>query len=102
MFNYEYENTLHKRIDWILRGTFLTVTLGYGAYLLMLNPMEMPAFQLHHVAIGFGLLITAFQVFMEWKFAEERNRWILTLSELALLAVILIALYITDFFWLFQ
>lgn len=101
-FSYNYVNARHKKVDWTVRGIFIVAIIVGGFTNISRLPKE-PIWFLEPYILLFVLIFTSETVraVMEWKYAEERNAYILTVLQLVLLAVLLAVMYLTDFFWVF-
>lgn len=102
LFSYNYVNSRHKKIDWIIRGIFILAIIVGGVTNISRLPKE-PIWFLEPYILLFVLIFTSeiVRAVMEWKYAEERNAYILTVLQLVLLTILLAAMYLTDFFGLF-
>lgn len=102
-FSYNHVNEQHKKIDWTIRITFVVfIFLGFFINS-MVDPMERKWF----FESWFLLFVLIFvsetaRVIMEWKYAANRNAYILTVSQLVFTAIILITLFSTNFFGWFD
>ncbi|EFV75544.1 MULTISPECIES: DUF4181 domain-containing protein [Cytobacillus] len=100
-FSYNHINDKHKKVDWTIRIGFL-VTLLTGYVINMKRyPMEFiwylePAVLL----IVFIVLSETARAFMEWKFAENRKAYLVTIFHLAFVLFLLFIVIKTDFFWM--
>lgn len=98
LFSYNHLNAQHKKVDWTIRIIFsILMVIGfiinmarYPSTIFLLEPYVLVLFML------FGReIVTAI---MEWKYAENRNAYILTLLQLVFIAILLTVLYVTDIF----
>lgn len=102
VFSYNHLNELHKRIDWTIRIAFVVAIIVGGiinASRLSLNPiLFLEPYFLLFMLIFLTEIVTAV---MEWKYAENRNAYIFTVLQLIFIVILLLSIYITDFFGLF-
>lgn len=101
LFSYNHVNSRHKKIDWgfriaaiiwIVVGGFVNIA-RYPSTILFLEP--------YFVLLAMIFLTEFVRIWMEWKYAENRNAYLLTLFQLIFIAIILIVLYMTNIFGLF-
>lgn len=91
MFSYNHVNEQHKKIDWTIRGVTIVLILGGFIY----NTSQPPEEWLWFLEPWVWLLFLTFtsglaQAFMQWKFAKNKNAYLLTLSELAFSAFLIV------------
>lgn len=103
LFSNHYVNDRHKKVDWMIRGAFI-VALLIGLFInVTREPMERYWFlEVWNVIFASIFVLGALQAIMEWKYAEHRNAYILTVSQLVFIALLLILLFSTDFFGWFE
>ncbi|MBU8730226.1 MULTISPECIES: DUF4181 domain-containing protein [Cytobacillus] len=100
-FSYNHINDKHKKVDWTIRiGFFVTLLAGYVINMKR-YPMEFiwylePAVLL----IVFIVLSETARAFMEWKYAENRKAYLVTIIHLAFVLFLLFIVIKTDFFWM--
>lgn len=95
-------NEQHKKIDWTIRIVFVVAIIVGG----IINASRLPLIPILFLEPYFLLFIVIFlteivTAFMEWKYAENRNAYIFTVLQLIFMAILLLSIYITDFFGLF-
>ncbi|MBG9444445.1 DUF4181 domain-containing protein [Cytobacillus firmus] len=100
-FSYNHINDKHKKVDWTIRIGFLVAILGGGAFNMTTDPMEWlwflePWFLLF---IFIGVSESA-RALMEWKYAENRRAYMVTIIHLVFVLVLLLTVINTDFFWM--
>jgi len=104
-FSYNYVNHLHKKIDWGIRSFFIIVIIiGYLINKSIIDSGNDPILLLQPLLIVFifftiSNIVTAI---IERKYAENPNAYKLTISEIIFVFILLIIIYITDFFYLFS
>lgn len=101
LFSYNHVNSRHKKIDWgfriaaiiwIVVGGFVNIA-RYPSTILFLEP---------YFILLIMIFLTEFvRIRMEWKYAENRNAYLLTLLQLIFIAIVLSVLYMTNIFGLF-
>ncbi|MEK5069172.1 DUF4181 domain-containing protein [Sporosarcina sp. FSL K6-1508] len=101
-FSYNHLNEQHKKIDWTIRIVFVVAIIVGG----IINASRLPLIPILFLEPYFLLFIVIFlteivTAFMEWKYAENRNAYIFTVLQLIFMAILLLSIYITDFFGLF-
>ena len=102
MFSYNHLNERHKKIDWTIRIVFIVV-MFVGA---IINSSRFPLNPILFLEPYFLLIMLVFSTeivtaVMEWKYAENRNAYIFTVLQLIFIAILLLSVFITDFFGLF-
>nr|WP_275980170.1 DUF4181 domain-containing protein [Halalkalibacter alkaliphilus] len=101
LFLYHHVNNKHKKIDWSIR-TFVIVMIIIG-YILNIQRDYMDRmwfFETWFIILIFIFLSGTTQAYMEWKYAENRNAYRLTLSQLAFATILFVLIYKTNFFGL--
>lgn len=102
LFSYNHMNALHEKIDWTIRIVFI-VAIIVGSIVNISRLPSDPILFLEPYILLFALIFITEIVtaIMEWKYSENKNAYILTTSQLVLLAMLLLSMYLTDFFGLF-
>ncbi|WP_404451812.1 DUF4181 domain-containing protein [Virgibacillus necropolis] len=98
-FSYNHVNEKHKKVDWTIRITFIVIIiLGYFINS-MSNPMESNWF-FEPWFLLFILIVVSetARAIMEWKYAANRNAYILTISQLVFIIILLTSMFTTNFF----
>ncbi|UTR12718.1 DUF4181 domain-containing protein [Evansella sp. LMS18] len=104
-FSYNYVNKKHEKIDWTIRVIFIPLVFflmlilsaraevagGTGWYT-WLHPF--------YLFIVFMVATEGLKAFMEWKYAENKRAYIVTLSELGFGFTVIISMIMTDFWGL--
>lgn len=102
LFSYEHINKRHKSIDWTIRITFLVViVIGY-----VINTVRDPLDSIWFINTWFLFFVFLIvselvRAVMEWKYAEDANAYIFTLSQLGFIIIVLLSVFMMDFFGLF-
>ncbi|WP_282141601.1 DUF4181 domain-containing protein [Cytobacillus oceanisediminis] len=100
-FSYNHINDKHKKVDWTIRIGFLVILLTGYVINMKRYPLEFiwylePAVLL----IAFIILSETARAFMEWKYAENRKAYLVTIFHLAFVLFLLFIVIKTDFFWM--
>lgn len=100
-FSYNHVNEQHKKIDWVIRITFIVFVL-FGFFI---NVREDPSkhiwfLQSHILMFGFIIITELVRIIMEKRYAENKNDYIFTAVQLVVISVFLLAVFSTDFFGL--
>lgn len=100
-FSYNHVNEQHKKIDWVIRITFIVFVL-FGFFI---NVREDPSkhiwfLQTHILMFCFIILTELVRIIMEKRYAENKNDYIFTAVQLVVISVFLLAVFTTDFFGL--
>ncbi|WP_282173320.1 DUF4181 domain-containing protein [Cytobacillus firmus] len=100
-FSYNHINDKHKKVDWTIRIGFLVAILGGGTFNMTRDPMEwlwfLEPWFLLFVFIGVS---ESARALMEWKYAESRRAYMVTILHLVFVLVLLLTVINTDFFWM--
>ena len=102
ILSYNYVNNIHMKIDWVLRIVFAIILVTYLFYALN-DPYKDDFFWKAFPVIVSLLSIVIPELtraFMEWKYAENRKAYMLTISQLIFDSVLL-GIIFTSSFWLF-
>lgn len=102
LFSHNHINEQHKKIDWTIR-IVLIVAMIVG---FIINTARFPE-TIFYLEVYFFLVILVFltesvTAYMEWNYVENRNAYVFTLIQLAFTAIILLVVYATDAFGLFE
>ncbi|EGQ26554.1 hypothetical protein HMPREF9372_1481 [Sporosarcina newyorkensis 2681] len=102
LFSYNHVNASHKKMDWTIRIVFIIAIIAGSSINISRHPSDRILFLEPYVLLFALIFITEIiTAIMEWKYAENKNAYILTISQLVLFAVVLLSIYSTDFFGLF-
>jgi signal transduction histidine kinase len=103
LFSYNHLNEKHKKVDWIIRITFVILIIVGGFYNAIQNPLERIWFlETHIVMFAFILASETVRAVMEKRYAENRNDYKYTLSQLGFISLSLLLIFTTNFFGLFN
>lgn len=98
-FSYHHINHQHKIIDWTIRITFIFLLFIGFSFNITRDLSERLWFLEVHSLIFLFLIVSEFaRAYMEWKYVENRNAYLFTLSQLAFIIFLLLLLLTTDFF----
>ncbi|SIS63480.1 DUF4181 domain-containing protein [Salimicrobium flavidum] len=97
VFSRQYLSEMHKKMEWMIRITFL-VMLVAGVILVGTGAVrKIFWFMQPHVLLIITMFMTELlRAVMEWKHEKNRNAYIFTLSQLALIIIFMIVLFLTD------
>lgn len=103
LFSFNYVNDKHKKIDRRIRVLFIVLMIAGSSINVLFLPGG-PYFFLQPWFLLFVLIFTAeiVRAVMERKYAENPNAHIYTLCQSAFLLVLLLLLFTTDFFGVFE
>ncbi|GAB3802694.1 DUF4181 domain-containing protein [Virgibacillus kimchii] len=102
LFSYNHINDKHRKLDWTIRITFLTLLLFGFFYNISVEPYDTVWFlEPWFLLIIFIVFSQVARATMEWKYAENRKAYMFTLSELLFFGVVFIFFINTNFFGLF-
>ncbi len=101
LFSYNHQNDRHKKMDWTIRLVFMFTILFVFTIRMINEAMEMIWFlEPYFLTFIFILVSESVRAVMEWKYASNRKDYIFTISQLLFLIIILVLLFLTDFFGL--
>ncbi|RBP06204.1 DUF4181 domain-containing protein [Rossellomorea aquimaris] len=102
-FSYHHLNKKHKWIDWTIRITFAILIVIGGFYNATQPPLErMWFFETHVLLIVLFTLSETVTAVMEKRYAENRNDYKFTISQLVFFSLSLLLIFSTDFFGVFD
>ena len=98
-FSYNHINDVHKKVDWLFRIAFAIILIVSASYRISLEPSE-PAWYLDtwFLLIISIILSESVRAYMEWKYEENRNAYVLTISETVFILILYILILKTNFF----
>ncbi|MGM0852488.1 MAG: DUF4181 domain-containing protein [Bacillota bacterium] len=103
LFSYHHLNEKHKKIDWMIRITFATLIVVGGIYNATQPPLERIWFFETHILLIVSVIVSeTIRAVVEKRYAENRNDYKFTISQLVLLSLSLLLIFSTDFFGLFD
>ncbi|QHJ69124.1 DUF4181 domain-containing protein [Planococcus halotolerans] len=97
-FSYNHINEKHKKVDWTIRiSTVVVLLLGFA-----INSTRNPTdwfwfFQPWNILLLFLISSQTAKAIMERKYAENRNRYKVTIGETVFILALFVSLYLTDF-----
>ncbi|MDW7669850.1 MAG: DUF4181 domain-containing protein [Bacillota bacterium] len=96
-------NEKHKKIDRIIRTSFIIILLITQIFIIA-RVIKEPAWYLKSpfLIITFSVASGIVRAFMEWKYAENRKEYIFTISQLIFILIMLLILLSTNFFNFFN
>lgn len=101
-FSHNHLNPLHKKIDWTIRITFIVAMIVGGIINISRQPLNSILFFEPYFLLFMLIFLTeVVRAVIEWKYADNRNAYILTIVELAFITILLLSIFITDFFGVF-
>ncbi len=102
-FSYNHVNEKHKRIDRIIRTSFIIILLITQIFIIA-RVIKEPTWYLKtpSLIIIFSVASGIVRAFMEWKYAENRKEYIFTISELSFTLILVLILLSTNFFNFFN
>ncbi len=101
-FSHNHVNDKHSKIDWSIRiifiafiilGSIINANRDYTERIWFLEPW--------YVLFGLIILSEAVRALMEWKYADNKNAYIFTLSQLVFGIILVISILRTNFFGMF-
>lgn len=101
-FSHNHVNDQHSKIDWSIRIVFMVI-IFVGTFInATRDPVEKIWFlEPWYLLFGLIFLSESVRVFMEWKYAENKNAFIFTLSQLVFSMIVVITSLSTNFFGMF-
>ncbi|MCR8847934.1 DUF4181 domain-containing protein [Rossellomorea sp. SC111] len=102
-FSYNHVNDHHKKLDWMIRITFLILIVVAGIYNASNLDQDGRVWYLEPYMMVFGLVLVSETVraFFEKRHSENPNDYKFTLSQLAFLSITLLLFLTTEFFGIF-
>ncbi|KIL51559.1 hypothetical protein KP77_10710 [Jeotgalibacillus alimentarius] len=102
---YNHVNKNHKILDWTIRGVaiILIIVLGWIQISMIRNGGEVKWYlATYTVLFAMFPLTELLRAYMEWKHADNRNNYKVTLSEIGFLACLTVVIFSTGFFGAFE
>ncbi|OLS38362.1 hypothetical protein BTR22_06725 [Alkalihalophilus pseudofirmus] len=97
-----FVNKRHKVIDWTIRAIFLLLMIIALTMNVTRDSVEMFRIFDPAILLFFMLFLTeTTRAVMEYKYSEERNRYLLTASFVLFTSILVISMFMTDFYGLF-
>lgn len=101
--SYNHLNEKHKKLDWIIRITFIIVLLIGFSINTSRGPMEEIWFLEPYFVLFISIIATeTARAYMQWKYDTNRNAYIFTISQLVFFIILYVSLYTTNFFGWFE
>lgn len=85
---FNHVNEMHEKIDWIIIISFIIVILTTPLYMPKNSVLEGKEL-LSIIVIVYFIITEITRAFMEWKYAENRKAYILTISQLVFLSIVI-------------
>ncbi|MBC2726078.1 DUF4181 domain-containing protein [Desulfosporosinus sp.] len=99
LFSSHYVNEKHKKIDWTIRIIFLVVLLIGHFVNISRDPMDwIWFFEPWFLMMGLVPATEVARAIIEYKYAENRNDYKLTISQLVFIFILFFTLFWSDFF----
>lgn len=102
-FSYNHVNEKHKKMDWIIRISFIffiIVGAFINAFRDYLNPIWF--LEAHILLFVFIIVSEIVRIIMEKKYAKNKNDYIFSTIQLVVISLFLLSVLSTDFFGLFR
>lgn len=101
-FSHNHVNEKHSKIDWSIRIIFIAfIILGSFINANRDNTERIWFLEPGYILFGLIILSEGVRALMEWKYADNQNAYILTLSQLVFGMVLVISILRTNFFGMF-
>lgn len=101
MFSHNHVNARHKKIDWGFRIAAIILIVVGGFVNIARYPSTILFFETYFLLFVMIFLTESVRIWMEWRYAENRNAYLLSLIQLIFIAIVLIVLFMTNMFGLF-
>ncbi|TYS18579.1 DUF4181 domain-containing protein [Rossellomorea vietnamensis] len=103
IFSYNHLNEKHKKIDWMIRFSFILVLIISYLYNMSQEIYDPVWFmETHTLLLGFILVSEVARAIMEKRYAENKNDYKFTLIQTGFIAVTLLSFFATDFLGVFN
>lgn len=102
IFSHNHVNEKHKKIDWIIRISYLIIILMTQLFIIRSNRETIWYLQIWFIMFVYLTTSEMVKAFMEWKYAENRKKYIFTISKLIFTLILLWILFSTNFLNLFN
>ena len=98
LFSYNYVNEKHSKIDWTIRIIIIVILLIGNYVNTTRDRMDwIWFFEPWHIMMVFIVATEISRAIMEFKYAENRNAYKLTIGQLVFIVVIFLSLYLSNF-----
>ncbi|MEY9976409.1 cation transport ATPase [Lysinibacillus sp. RC79] len=102
-FSYNHLNERHKKLDWTVRIIFLSLLLISSYYMIYNDTVGIPwYFETWFILIIFLITSEMLRAFMEWRYADNKRDFVVTIAEMMFMISIVFLTIKTDFFGLFN
>lgn len=98
LFSYNHVNLRHKKIDWGIRIAVIILMIIGACINIARFPSTILFLEPYFLLFVLIFLAESVTVWMEWKYAENRKAYLVTLIQLIFIIIILIILYVTNIF----
>ncbi|WP_144511286.1 DUF4181 domain-containing protein [Bacillus sp. FJAT-22090] len=98
LFSAKFVNKLHKKIEGILRITFLIIYIIFTMRQIESPELTNSPWYFLSILMIYLVLDELVRAFMEWKYAINRKEYIYTLSELLFIGMLIIVCAQSNFF----
>jgi Domain of unknown function (DUF4181) len=102
-FSYNHVNNKHKKIDWIIRISFLVILIistTINIIRIQKGNEEIWFLETHVLVFAFIIVSETARAIMERKYAENRNDYLFTINQLVFVSILLLVTFTTNFFGL--
>ncbi|MCK1998172.1 DUF4181 domain-containing protein [Psychrobacillus psychrodurans] len=101
-FSHNHVNDKHSKIDWSIRIIFIVfIILGSILNANRDDTERIWFLEPWYLLLGLIILSEAVRALMEWKYADNKNAYIFTLSQLVFGILLVISILRTNFFGMF-
>lgn len=90
-FSYNHVNEKHKKIDWIIRISFVIILLITGLFIPRNLNESIWYLDVWFLILTFLVVSEIVTAFMEWKYADNRKAYIFTISQLIFSLIIMLS-----------
>ena len=95
LFSYQHVNDRHKKIEWVIRITFiLFIVIGTYINIQREHSESLWFLETWNILIVFIIIVDLLQAFMEWKYVENKKVYISTLIQLGFFVVLLLLIFV--------
>lgn len=102
LFSYNHVNDKHKKIDWIIRITFVFfLFIGFFINVNRDSLKHIWFLETHILLFVFIIVSEIVRIIMEKRYAENKNDYIFSAIQLVVISIFLLSVFSTDFFGLF-
>ena len=102
LFSYNHINDKHKKIDWIIRITFIFfLIIGFVININRDSLKPIWFLETHILLFAFISVSEIVRIIMEKRYAENKNDYIFSSIQLVVVLIFLLSVFSTNFFGLF-